>query len=172
MQKAVEYAEAQLAKCPRELVIGIAKDAEGKCNPIALGWMMNTSIRPPMMAVSIRNTHHSVKAFRHAGEFVVAYPSEHQADETMLYGTKSGRTCDKLALADAAVQPASKIDCVLLADAVANFECRLVSEHATGDHIIFVGEVVASHVNERPLNRLYIVGPNHALGGVPRTSSE
>ena len=59
----------------------------------------------------------------------------------MLYGTKSGRDCDKLALADAKTEPASRIDCVLLSDAAANFECRLVAEMATGDHVIFVGEV-------------------------------
>jgi flavin reductase (DIM6/NTAB) family NADH-FMN oxidoreductase RutF len=55
-----------------------------------------------------------------------------------------------------------------LSDAVANFECRLVGEMETGDHFIFVGEVVRCHVNEDTLDRLYTVGPGHVLGGLPR----
>ena len=168
MQKEVSYTVAITAQFPQELVIGIAKDPQGKYNPIALGWMTRTSHAPPMLAVSIGLTRYSLEAFRHAGEFVVAFPAEGQADETMLYGTRSGRDCDKLALADAKTQPAAKIDCVLLAEAAANFECKLVSEHLTGDHVIFVGEVVCSHVNEKPLNRLYVVGPDHTLAGVAR----
>ena len=57
---------------------------------------------------------------------------------------------------------------MLLADAVANFECRVVSELATGDHVIFVGEVVCSHVHDPPLNRLYTVAEGFAMGGLAR----
>ena len=167
MQKQVACSDARDVRCPRELVIAIAKGPDGKCNPITLGFMMGTSIQPPMVAVSIVPTHHSASAIRHAGEFVVALPSEHQAEETMRYGTTSGRDCDKLAEAGAKTQPAAEIDCVLLSDAVANFECKLVGEMETGDHVIFVGEVVCAHVNDRPLRRLYIVGPGHRLAGLP-----
>ncbi len=168
MQKEVPYSHAIDMKYPEGVVIGIAKDPQGKCNPISLGWSMITSGSPPMIAVSIGLRRYSLEAFRDAGEFVVAFPSEHQERETMLFGTKSGRDTDKLAEADAGTQPAGKIDCVLLSDAVANFECKLVSEHQTGDHVIFVGEVVCSHVHEPPLNRLYSVGPGHILSGLPR----
>jgi len=63
-------------------------------------------------------------------------------------------------------QPATAIDSVLFADAVANFECRLVGEHEAGDHIIFVGQVVSAHVNQDgDVRRLYTLG-NERLGGV------
>jgi flavin reductase (DIM6/NTAB) family NADH-FMN oxidoreductase RutF len=35
---------------------------------------------------------------------------------------------------------------VILDDASANFECVLEGELITGDHVIFAGRVVASHV--------------------------
>ena len=38
MQKQMDYAEAIGAKYPEQIVIGIARDAAGKCNPITLGW--------------------------------------------------------------------------------------------------------------------------------------
>ena len=169
MQKHTSYAEAIVTKYPEQVVVAIARDAAGKCNPITLGWSMIASGDPPMMAVSIGQTRHSLGAFRHARQFVIAFPSEHQRDETMLFGTKSGRDCDKLAQAQAKTQPADKINCVLLAEAVANFECELVGELETGDHVVFVGQIVAAHVNEEPLNRLYTVGPGHKLGGLARS---
>jgi len=172
MQRQVPYAQAIATKYPEQVVIGIAKDPQGKCNPISLGWSMITSHAPPMLAVSVGKRRYSLEAFRQARQFVVAFPSVQQARETLVFGTKSGRDADKLALAAAETQPAEKIDCVLLADAVANFECRLVGELETGDHVIFVGEVVCSHVNDRPVGRLYIVGPGHALAGVRRSDQE
>ena len=64
-----------------------------------------------------------------------------------------------------ATQPSEHIDSLLLIDAVANFECRLVSEHTTGDHLILVGEVIHAHLNEdKTVDRLYIIGPGFKLG--------
>lgn len=168
MQKDAPYSEAIKLKYPEQVVIAIARDAQGKCNPITLGWTMITSHEPPMMVISIGRTRYSLEAVRRSGEFVLVFPSEHQQDEAMLFGTKSGRTMDKLAVSGAKTSPAANIDGVILDDAVANFECRVVSELETGDHVLFVGEVVACHVNTKPLNRLYTCAPGHVLGGLPR----
>ena len=168
MQREASYSEAIDSKYPEQIVIAIAKDSKGNYNPITLGWTMIVSGQPPMMAVSIGKTRWSLGAFRLAKEFVIAFPSAHQQAETMLFGTRSGREADKLADAGAKTQPAQAIDGVLLAEAVANFECRLVGEAPAGDHVIFIGEVVKAHLNERALNRLYTVGPNYKMGGLGR----
>ena len=170
MQKETSYSEAITLKYPEQVVVAIARDAKGKCNPITLGWTMITSHEPPMIAISIGLTRYSLEAVRRSKEFVIAFPSEHQEDETMLFGTKSGRNMDKLAVAGAKTSPARKIDCVILDDAVANFECRLVAEVETGDHVLFVGEVVACHASAKPLNRLYTCGAGYKMGGLPRKS--
>ena len=168
MQQQVDYSKAIVSKYPEQIVIGIARDAQGKHNPITLGWTMIVSHQPPMMAVSIGKTRYSLDTFRSAREFVIAFPSEHQQEEAMLFGTKSGRDMDKLAAAGCSVIPASKIDSVLLADAVANFECKLTGELESGDHVIFVGEVVCSHLNPVSLDRLYTVGEGYQMAGRPR----
>jgi len=168
MQKRVSYSEAIPLKYPEQVVVAIARDANGRCNPITLGWTMITSGSPPMMAISIGLPRYSHEVFKQAEEFVIAMPSAQQEEETLFYGTKSGRDMDKLAEFGADLQPAEKIDCVLLAGAVANFECRKVGELLTGDHTIFVGEVVCSHVNETQLDRLYTVGAGYKMGGLAR----
>ena len=166
MQTPTTYKAAIGRKYPEQVAIALARDPQGKCNPITLGWTMLTSHKPPMMAISVGLTRYSLEAIRQAREFVLCFPSSEMAEETLLFGTKSGRDLDKLAAAGVATQPATKIDGVLLADAVANFECRVVSEVQTGDHVIFVGEVVAAHVNESAgLGRLYSLGDDR-LGGV------
>ncbi len=166
MQTAVSDDQALARRFPEQIAIAIARDAQGKYNPITLGWTMLTSHDPLLMAIAVGKQRYSAEAIRHAGAFVLAFPSERQADEALFHGTKSGREMDKIRAAGTNTQPATKIDGVLFADAVANFECELVSEHETGDHIIFVGRVVAAHVNQdATLGRLYSLG-NERLGGV------
>ena len=164
MQKQVSWGQAGRMKYPEQVVIAIAKDANGKYNPITLGWAMQTSISPPMMAISIGLPRYSHDVFKNADEFVIAMPSEQQEAETLFYGTHSGRDGDKFEQFGANLQRAAVIDGVLIAEAVANFECRKVGELLTGDHTIFVGEIVCSHVSTEPKKRLYTVGPGHKLG--------
>jgi len=168
MQKQVSFGQANRLKYPEQVVIAIARDAAGKCNPITLGWAMQTSIAPPMLAISIGLPRYSHDVFARAAGFVIAMPSEHQEEETLFYGTRSGRDIDKLAEFGAKTQPAAEVDCVLLADAVANFECHAVGRLLTGDHTIFVGEVVAAHVHEPDLARLYTLGQGYKMGGLAR----
>ncbi len=168
MQKQVSYDEAIVSKYPEQIVIGIARDARGKCNPITLGWTMITLSVPPMMAVSIGLTRYSLEVFKSAREFVIALPSERQAEETLLFGTKSGREIDKFAEAGTKLQPTSEVDCVLMVEAVANFELRKIGEMDTGDHVIFVGEVVCSHADPSMPDRLYTVGADYRMAGRPR----
>ena len=164
MQKQVEYSDAIKTKYPEQVVIAIAKDRNGKANPITLGWTMIVSGAPPMMAIAVASRHYSIETIRHSKCFTIAFPSSEMADVALFFGSKSGRDTDKFAEFDCKTEPAKAIDSVLLTDAVANFECELESETVAGDHIVFVGKVVSSHTNTEPKKRLYTVGPGHKLG--------
>ena len=168
MQSRAEYDQAVARKYPEQVAVAIARDLQGKYNPITLGWTMITSHDPPMMAISVGHTRYSLQVIRQAREFVLCFPSSAMASEARLYGTKSGRDADKLAVSNARTQPAAVIDGVLLADAVANFECTLVSEMETGDHVLFVGQVVAAHMNQdETVRRLYSLGDDRLGGLIP-----
>ena len=166
MQVPVCYEDALARKYPEQVAIAIARDPLAKHNPITLGWVMTTSHEPPMFAISIGLTRYSLQALRCSGEFVLSLPSAEMIGDALFYGTRSGRELDKLAARSARTQPATEIDSVLLVDAVANFECVVAGEFPTGDHVIFAGRVVASHVNANAsLRRLYTLG-NERLGAV------
>ncbi len=171
MQVKATYEQAVAKKYPEQVVIAIAKDARGKFNPITLGWTMITSGQPPMMAISIGLGRYSLEVIRQAGEFTLCFPSSAMQADVLFFGTKSGRDVDKLAVRGTRTQPATEIDGVLLSDAVANFECKLESELKTGDHVLFVGRVVASHIHEDPtVRRLYNFG-NGEFGQADRRPS-
>jgi len=164
MQKQVKYECAIKTKYPEQVVIAIAKDKKGKANPVTLGWTMIVSGEPPIMAISVYKGHYSVKTIRHSKCFTIAFPSSNMADATLFFGSHSGRDTDKFAAVKCKLAPAKKIDSVLLADAVANFECVLESQKATGDHIVFFGKIVAAHINTKPKKRLYTLAPGHKMG--------
>ncbi len=166
MQKRVEYSDAVRTKYPEQVVIAIAKDRQGKANPVTLGWTMYASGNPPMMAIAVAKKHYSIEAITHSECFTIAFPSSDMADAALFFGSKSGREIDKFAEFECETEPAKEIDSVLLTDAVANFECMLDSQVPVGDHIIFVGTVVCSHMNTEPKKRLYTTGPGHKLGSV------
>jgi flavin reductase (DIM6/NTAB) family NADH-FMN oxidoreductase RutF len=166
MQKQVEYSEAVKTKYPEQVVIAIAKDRQGKANPVTLGWTMIVSGNPPMMAIAVAKKHYSIEAITHSRCFTIAFPSSDMADAALFFGSKSGRQIDKFAEFECETEPAKEIESLLLADAVANFECKLESQVPAGDHIIFIGRIVCSHVNTEPKKRLYTIGPGHKLGSV------
>lgn len=166
MQKQAEYLQAIKTKYPEQVVIAIAKDKNGKPNPITLGWTMIVSHNPPMMAIALANKRYSLEAINHSKCFTIAFPSTEMAEEALFFGTKSGRDTDKLAESNSPTEPAKEIDSVLLTDAVANFECTLESQLQTGDHVTLIGRIVASHINTEPKKRLYTIATGHKLGPV------
>jgi len=166
MQKKVGYEQAVRTKYPEQVVIAVAKDKTGRANPVTLGWTMLVSGDPPMMAISVYKGHYSIKTIRHSKCFTIAFPSSDMADAALFFGSHSGRDTDKFAQFKCKTEPAKMVDSVLLSDAVANFECKLEWQKAAGDHIIFVGRVVASHVNARRKKRLYTLRTGHKLGAV------
>ena len=87
-------------------------------------------------------------------------------DQVLLFGTESGRDVDKIGRCVCPIEIATQIDSVLLLDAVANFECQLESYMPAGDHIIFVGKIVAAHINTESKQRLFVTGPDQQLSGL------
>lgn len=165
MQIHLPYSETRRAGYPEPVHIVIVKDGQGGYNPMSAAWVMFTSIEPRMLAVSIGYERYTYQLFQEADEFVISIPSLIMADEVKHFGSASGRDGDKLKQMGTLTQPAVEIDGVILSQASANYECKLTGSLATGDHVIFAGEVLASHRHVDDLPRLYTVGPS-AFGSV------
>ena len=86
------------------------------------------------------------------------------AKETLYAGTVHGHNIDKGKASGLAFSPASKVDVPILTDAVANIECKLVTEYRPGNCPLVIGEAVACHVNtDETIQRLINAGSGYQL---------
>ena len=167
MQKQSEFSEAIIRKYPEHVVLVTTRSREGKANVMAVGWVTIASGEPPMFVLGIDDEAYTYELIRQAEEFVIAFPSEQMANQTLFAGTHSGRDKDKLAEAAIAVQDGVVVKAPLIRDAVANFECKLVQGVQPGDCPLVIGRVVAAHVNDDvTVCRLYTLAKGYVLGGV------
>lgn len=167
MQRAVAPAVALERKYPEQVVLVTSRSRNGHANVMAVGWIALASDDPLMFMLGIDAGAYTYPVICQTKEFVVAFPHEKMAAATRYVGSHHGRWIDKFALTGLATQRAKTVRAPLIAEAVANFECRLVKIIRPGNCPLLIGRVVAAHVNRRPaLKRLYTVGPGHRLAGV------
>ncbi|MCA1809773.1 MAG: flavin reductase family protein [Lentisphaerae bacterium] len=141
--------------CSRpERVVWAVAEHNGRRSICPLGWKMKTSIKPPMMAVSIAPARFTHELVADSGEFVLAWPGEELAEATMLCGTRSGRDHDKFAETGLTALPARHVRAPIIKECNVNFECRVAGQLKSGDHTIFTGEILAAWVNDAPSRAL------------------
>ena len=140
-----------------EVIAWAVAEHEGRRSICPLGWTMRTSATPPLMAISVAPSRFTHGLIEGAGEFVLAYPGRELAQATAYCGSRSGRDGDKFAKAGVTALPGGQVAAPVIAECVANLECRVVDRFTTGDHAIFVGEVVAAWAQEEPGKLLCLV---------------
>lgn len=118
----------------------------GARNVLAVGWHTALSAEPPLYGVAIGRERHSHALLRGSGAFAACFLPFERADAIGGVGSASGRDGhDKFARFGLSTFPGAVLDVPILADAYLAYECRVAAVHETGDHDLFVGEVVALH---------------------------
>lgn len=130
---------------------------EGRHNLMTASWVMQVSFRPPLLMVSIAPERYTYELLTKNGEFVVSILAADQMEIANFCGTRSGRDTDKVKALGLKTKPATQVRVPLLEDCVANLECRLVSLHPAGDHVICVGEVVGGSVERGEASPLLLL---------------
>jgi len=133
---------------PTSVVLVTCISADGKPNIITLGMYMPISSNPPLLTIGVSPRRHSHRLIEETKEFVVNVPSKGLVRQTVFCGEVSGRDHDKFEEAGLTPIPASKVKPPLIKECVSNLECKVVASYECGDHTLFVGEVVAAHVDE------------------------
>ena len=158
--KQVNLRQVWKRKYPEWIDLVVSRGADGQVNAMPAGWSMIVSSSPPLYAVAIGTSRYTAQLIRETREFVIAVPSAEMGPATLYCGTHSGRDGDKIGPAGLKLAPATTIGTPLIEGAVYNLECVLHSELETGDHILFVGEVVAAHLDDSAGERLMNFGNN------------
>ena len=123
-----------------------------KPNIITLAWVGTVCSDPPMVGISIRPSRYSNELIKQQREFIVNLPTVDLVRATDYCGMVSGRKVDKFEATGLTACAAEAIDTAVIAECPVNIECRVSQVLPLGTHDLFLGTVVAVHVDESILN--------------------
>ncbi len=133
-------------------VVLISCGVGDQANIVTLSWVGTLCSTPPMIGIGVRPSRYSHYLIQAAGEFVVNLPTAEQAHAADTCGRVSGKDVDKWAACGFTRAPGVQVQVPLIAECPVNIECRLRHTVPLGSHDLFIGEVVAVHVDEAVLD--------------------
>ncbi|WP_309243241.1 MULTISPECIES: flavin reductase family protein [unclassified Caballeronia] len=118
-------------------VIGVAHG--GARNAFTASSVMQISFDPLLVALAINPAHASYPILDRGRAFSINVLRSDQQAIAEHFGTHSGRTIDKLSSTPWRI---GRSGAPLLLDAVAYFDCQVLSEAEAGDHRLVIGSVI------------------------------
>lgn len=116
----------------------------GADNALTVSWAAPVSFDPPQMMVALDKLHYSVDFLRSTKNFAINVLSEGQERVAGHFARQSVTGEDKL---DAVKTRDGDTGAAILADALAYFDCEVVTIQEVGDHVIVIGRVVDASVS-------------------------
>ncbi len=129
------------------VVLVTCQEEGAKANIITLAWVGVANSDPPMVSIAVRPSRHSYGIIKRTGEFVVNLPPTTILKEMDFCGAVSGSKLDKFSKTRLTPLPAEQIKAPLIKECPVNLECRVKQALSLGSHDLFLGEVVAAHVD-------------------------
>ena len=151
----VEFSSAYRLLHPMHTILVSCVGKTGKPNVLTLAWAMPTSHNPPLVAVSIGLNKYSHTLIEETREFVVNFPTVNIINETLACGRISGRNHDKFSETGLTPLPARKVKAPIVKECVAHLECKLHSQFKTGNHTVFVGEIIEAYADKGVFTDIY-----------------
>lgn len=129
-----------------------------KDNVMAADWHSPLSFEPLLYGIVIGKKRYSLGLIKRSKVFCVNFIPYKMREKAVLCGSYSGEHLDKFAKFDLEKAECDRIDCARLKNAAAWLECEVVNELETGDHVLFVGKVVNSGMQETGKRLYHITG--------------
>ncbi|MHA1973590.1 MAG: flavin reductase family protein [Candidatus Hodarchaeales archaeon] len=112
-------------------------------NALTIAWSTPLSMNPPLIGVSIAEKRYSHKIISKGKNFVVNIPNISQVKETHNVGSVSGATePDKIKNSGFTIEASHKVESPRIRECQVCLECELKDIITTGDHDLFIGEVI------------------------------
>jgi len=115
---------------------------KGRANIMTMSWHMMMEFEPPLIGCVIGPSDYSFAALRTTRECVIAIPTVDLATKVVEIGNCSGRDVDKFDAFGLTPMPAEKVAAPLVAECLANLECRVVDTRMVNKYSLFILEVV------------------------------
>jgi flavin reductase (DIM6/NTAB) family NADH-FMN oxidoreductase RutF len=140
--------KGELMLAPVPVVLVASSHEELGMNLLTIAWCGVDCSKPPIIHVSIRPDRFSYRMIKESGSFTVNLPTRELVDKVDMCGTVSGAEVDKFELTGLTPVSAKLVTAPLVAECPVNLECELVKIVPLGLHDMFLGEIVARHVDE------------------------
>lgn len=142
----------------------------GRTNVMPVAWHMPVSIDPPLVAIAVERSRHTLEMIRHSQEFALNFPTRPLLHHVQYLGSLHGDRVDKIEATQLETFGPRQISAPLLAACAAWVECAVVEMLPLGDHTLFVGRVAAVQVDPASFDDGWLLGPEetrplHYLGG-------
>ena len=131
-------------------IIASAHEGERSC---ATGTVMYVSHYPPMVAIAEHPGSRTARLIKASREFSVSLLHDAQQELAVAAG-RSAEGADKFAALKIPTTEQPGFLTPGVAESIAVLWCQVRDERTAGDHILYVGEVVASLVNDRKFDAL------------------
>lgn len=121
-------------------------------NIMTAAWTHHISYDPPYIMVNIEPDDATVQNIVATSQFGINLASDKQNVIASISGRYSGKNIDKIALIEELgyeFYDGKKIKVPMVKGAVLNAELKLIRHEEMGDHIIFIGEVIESSVDDQ-----------------------
>ena len=127
----------------------VTMQADGFMHGLTVSGFVGLSLEPPLVLISIGQELHSHRLLNKSHAFVINFLRDDQRELSDRFAGRLGEA-DRFGGLPTSV---AVTGAPVLKDCAAWMDCRTVSSYQAGDHTIYIGEVVASGVNDeaRPL---------------------
>jgi flavin reductase (DIM6/NTAB) family NADH-FMN oxidoreductase RutF len=119
----------------------------GQTNVMPLAWHMPVSSDPALVAIAIEQSRYSVDVINHSEEFALNIPKRPMLHHVQYLGSLRGEHIDKLDAAQWGYFGSSRVTAPLLEHCAGWVECGVRHALPFGDHVLYVAEVMAVHVD-------------------------
>ncbi|MBO4500113.1 MAG: flavin reductase family protein [Bacteroidaceae bacterium] len=130
------------------VLVSCGSDPE-EYNVLTIAWTGTICSNPPMCYISVRPERHSYDIIKRNGCFVINLTTKALARATDLCGVRSGRDCDKFALAGITPGHATIVDAPTIQESPVSIECSVTDILPLGSHDMFIAKVVNVQVEEQ-----------------------
>jgi flavin reductase (DIM6/NTAB) family NADH-FMN oxidoreductase RutF len=130
---------------------------QGKRNVQFAFRALGLTVEPPLLVIGIQADNYSREVIEKSGEFVVNVCSQNQLYAVDKSRDLSGRNVDdKFVALGLETLPAKHVKAPLVAGCHANVECKLVNNLKLDGLFLFVGQALASYIDDQiqPVGRL------------------
>lgn len=135
-----------LAQFASGVTVVTTRDAVGEPLGLTVSAFCSVSLSPPLVLVSVDVGSEAHAGFRDSGVFAVSILAEGQDDVSRLFARPGPAKFRELSLSPGLG------GLPVVPGALAHIECEVRAAHPAGDHILYIGEIVALAVRPgRPL---------------------